>query len=127
MIFLVWDYQRTTGEIAEGGSGCGLRDACEFRDELRLDGLGEVGERGEDFGFRLGERVKQIAEDELQRVVSFWRAAEESEGGGDGAASSTAKLSGHPADEERVAAGFLVEVDAVFRAISCLSVSRLAR
>jgi hypothetical protein len=96
-------------EIAQRALGRGFVDAGELGDELHLHGGGEMGERGEDFGLVRGEGVQQIAKDELQRVVSCWRAAEEVQRGGDVAAASETELARDPADEQWIAAGLLVE------------------
>src|SRR5205823_2986859 len=58
-----------------------------------------------------GELVHQIAKDELQRVVVLRAGAEERERVFECAATPATELPGHPAQEQRVADGLLVESD----------------
>ena len=73
----------------------------------------EVGEGAEHFLFVGGELLREVAEDEFERVIVRRAGAQERGRIGEGAAAPAAELVGHPAQEERLAGGLRVEGDAL--------------
>jgi hypothetical protein len=80
---------------------------------LHVKHLGEVSERSESFGFGLGKGLQQIAKDKFERIVFFLRTAAERQRIGECAATATTELADNPAQEQGIAAGLLIDMNAV--------------
>ena len=112
-LLLVGDDEGAVGEGAQGGLDRRLVEAGQLDDVLYFRRQGEVGEGHEDLRFVRGELLREIAEDELQWVVVRRATAQEVQCIGEGAAASAPELPGHPAQEQRLAAGLRVKGDAL--------------